>query len=241
MLRQKVSKGIILAAGDGDRLGSLTTNCPKVLLPLNNQECLVTFPIRALSANGIIEIVVVIGYLAEKVMHNLGDGSELGVKLQYIINSDYLGGNATSVRKAKEWAQGDPVVLCMGDHMIEEKLISLLLDSNPLNETLCIDYTPTQRHKIDEATKVIIDATGCIKDIGKELAHWDALDTGVFLLTGRFFQAVDELVQHRGIDIEITDVIRYLVGRGHHFHTCDVSGCFWLDIDTEEDLNLAKI
>ena len=65
MLRQKVSKGIILAAGDGDRLGSLTTNCPKVLLPLNNQECLVTFPIRALSANGIIEIVVVVGYLAE--------------------------------------------------------------------------------------------------------------------------------------------------------------------------------
>ncbi|GAI11045.1 unnamed protein product, partial [marine sediment metagenome] len=69
----------------------------------------------------------------------------------------------------------------------------------------------------------------------------DALDTGIFLLTDRFFQAADELVQHRGIDIEITDVIRYLVGRGHHFHTCDVSGCFWLDIDTEEDLNLAKI
>jgi len=37
MRKGKVNKGIILAAGDGDRLGSLTAICPKVLLPMNGE------------------------------------------------------------------------------------------------------------------------------------------------------------------------------------------------------------
>lgn len=240
VLRQKVSKGVILAAGAGDRLGSLTRICPKVLLPLSNKEPLITYPIQALAAVGIREIAIVIGYLGDKVMQDLGDGSKYGVKLQYLVNPDYLSGNAISVYKAKEWAQGDPVVLCMGDHVIEEKLVRHLLDNLTFKDTLCIDYTPAQHHQIDEATKVTVDGAGCIKDIGKELVHWDALDTGVFLLTENFFRAVDELVQYRGNNIETADVIRLLISKGHHFRTCDVSGCFWMDVDTEEDLKVVR-
>lgn len=236
----EVSKGVVLAAGDGGRLGSLTITCPKVLLPLGNQEPLITYPIRALAAAGIREIAVVVGHLADKVMQGLGDGSRLGVRLHYVINLDYLSGNAISLWKAVEWAQGNPVVLCMGDHLIEEKLVKRLLDSETSSEILCIDYTPAQHHNVEEATKVTVDIAGCIKNIGKKLDHWNALDTGVFRITNNFFKAIDELVQSSGTDIETADVIRYIVGRGHNFHTCDVSGCFWMDVDTEEDLNLAR-
>ena len=241
MLGWKVEKGVILAAGTGNRLGPLTRTCPKVLLPQANKEPLIACPIQALVASGIKEIAIVVGYLGDKVMQDLGDGSRFGVKLQYIINPDYLGGNAISVYKAREWAQGESLVLCMGDHLIEEKLIRQLLDSQTFNNTLCIDYTPAQHHQIDEATKVTVDVTGYIKDIGKELVYWDAIDTGVFLLTENFFQAVDELAQHRGTDIETADVIRFLIGKGRHFHTCDVSGYFWADVDTEEDLKAVRV
>ena len=87
-----------------------------------------------------------------------------------------------------------------------------------------------------EATKVVVDSVGYINDIGKDLIYWDAIDTGVFLLTGNFFQVLGELVPKLGIDIEISDVIRFLVSRGHRFDTYDVSGRFWADVDTEEDL-----
>ena len=86
----------------------------------------------------------------------------------------------------------------------------------------------------------MVDSSGCIKEIGKELVYWDALDTGVFLLTENFFQALQELVQHHGTDVEITDVIRFLISQGHRFDSCNASGCFWLDVDTEEDLNVAR-
>ena len=241
MLKQKVTKGIILAAGDGDRLGPLTRARPKVLLPLNDKAPLISYPIEALVAAGISEIAIVVGYLGDKVVEALGNGSNFGARLEYISNSDYLGGNAISVHKARDWAQGEPVVLCMGDHLIEKKLVKRLLDRQTFNETLCIDYTPAQHHQLDEATKVTVDNAGYIKDIGKELVYWDALDTGVFLLTENFFQALDELVQRLGTDVEITDVVRFLISRGHRFDTHNTSGSFWMDVDTEEDLTMARM
>ena len=208
---------------------------------MDEEAPLIRYPIAALAAAGINEIAIVVGYLGDKVRETLGSGSDFGIRLNYIYNFDYLGGNAISLHKALKWVQGDPIVLCMGDHVLEENLVKQLLYGHTSNETLCIDYTPAPYQQIDEATKVIVDSAGCIKAIGKELVYWDALDTGVFLLTEDFFQALNELVRHHGSSVEITDVIRFLVNRGHRFNTCDVSGCFWMDVDTEEDLNMARI
>ncbi len=239
MLKRKVHKGVILAAGDGDRLGPLTSTCPKVLL-LVNDRTLISYPIEAMAAAGIREIAIVVGYLAEKLMEELGDGSKFGVRLHYIFNPDYLGGNAISVYKAKDWVQGEPFVLCMGDHLIERNLVKQLLNRTTFGDILCVDFTPAKHLQLAEATKVVVDGAGCIRDIGKELVCWDAIDTGVFLLTENFFQAIHELVQYRGIDVEISDVIRFLVSHGHRFDTCDVSGCSWADVDTKEDLDLVR-
>lgn len=178
MQEARVSRGVILAAGDGDRLGSLTTTCPKVLLPVSNQEPLITYPIRALVAAGIREIAVVVGYLADKVMQGLGDGSRFGVELHYFINSDYLGGNAISVREAKKFAQGNAVVLCMGDHLIEKQLVRRLLDIETPNETLCIDCRPAQHHNVEEATKVTVDIAGCII---RQYSHYFPIQVEILL------------------------------------------------------------
>ena len=241
VLKRKVNKGVILAAGDGSRLGPLTLTCPKVLLPVNDKASVIRYPIEALAAAGISEIAIVVGYLGNKVVEALGEGSHFGVRLQYIFNSYYLGGNAVSVHKTRDWAQGAPIVLCMGDHLIEGEMVRRLLDRQTFNETLCIDYAPAWHHQLAEATKVTVDETGCIRDIGKDLVRWDGLDTGIFLLTENFFQALDELVPRLGNDIEISDAIRFLISRGHRFDTCSVSGCFWVDVDTEEDLNMARM
>lgn len=240
VLNRRVNKGLILAAGDGGRLGSLTTTCPKVLLTVNDKT-LISHPIEALAAAGISEIAIVVGYLADKVIETLGNGSNFGVRLQYIFNPDYYGGSAISIYKARSWAQGEPIVLCMGDHLIERKLVDNLLKSPAIANILCVDYAPAKHHQVDEATKITVDSDGCIKDIGKDLLYWDALDTGVFLLTEHFFQALDELVPRLGIDIEISDVVRSLISRGHRFDTCDVSGYFWADVDTKEDLKMVRV
>lgn len=241
MPKRKIDKGIILAAGDGDRLGSLTISCPKVLLPVKDKVPLIRYPIEALASAGISEIAIVVGYLGDKVIEALGNGAGFGINLHYIVNPHYLGGSAISLYQARDWAQGEPIVLCMGDHLIDETLVKRLVERKSFTETLCIDYTPAQYHQLAEATKVTVAHSDCIKDIGKDLVYWDALDTGVFMVTEKSFQAVQELTHHLGIGIEITDVVRFLISKGDCFHTCDVSGCFWVDVDTEEELNLVRM
>jgi len=238
----RVAKGIILAAGDGDRLGTLTQRFPKPLLPVGGQP-LIGYPIAAQVAAGIKEIAIVVGYLEGQIRKALGDGSQFGVSLSYISNDDYLGGNAVSVHKAQEWAQGAPVILCMGDHLVEKDLVSRLVESGAAGETLCVDHNPMLMGEyldINEATKVALDGDDSITDIGKGLTHWDALDTGVFHLTSRFFQVLNKLVRCQGVDLEMCDVIRFLIAQGYRIGTCDVSGCFWMDVDTEDDLNMIR-
>jgi len=235
----KVTKGIILAAGDGGRLDILAQHCTKALLPVGGQP-LIGYPIAAQAAAGIKEIAIVVGYLEDQIRKALGDGSHFGVSLSYISNDDYLGGNAISVHKARKWVQGAPVILCMGDHLIEKDVISRLMESDATGETLCVDYNPGEYLDINEATKVALDGNDSITDIGKDLAHWDALDTGIFLLTSRFFQVLNKLVRCQGIDLEMYDVIRFLIGQGYRIGTCDVSGYFWIDVDTKDDLNTAR-
>lgn len=240
MVKRRIDRAIILAAGDGDRMGELARNLPKVLLSIHKGEPLVLYPIRALAAVGVRNIAIVVGYLANEVRRSIGDGRQYGVNLDYVENSDYLGGNAISALKAKSWSMGEPVILCMGDHVIQTEIIRRLLSTDITTDTLCVEYQPASGHDVEEATKVALYEDGCIQDIGKNLKSWDALDTGVFLLTGKFFNAVEKLARLRGDNIEISDVIRFMVAQGHCFSACDASDCSWMDIDTEEDLELAR-
>ena len=235
MVNWRINKGVVLAAGGGSRLKSVTGVRPKVLLPVQGKR-IIWYPIEAMAAAGVEQIAIVVGYLADEVMVALGDGSRFGVKLDYILNQDYDGGNAISVSKVKAWVAGESFVLCMGDHIIEPEMVSRLVNKSPFAETLCVDSVSAERHDLAEATKVMVDRSGDIIHIGKELVYWNALDTGVFLLTKKFLDAIDELSPQLGIHIEMSQVIQFMVSRGDHFATCDVSGCFWKDMDTEQDL-----
>jgi len=125
------------------------------------------------------------GYLGDMVADELDNGNSFGVRFEYITNTDYLGSNAISLYKAMEWAQGEPVVLCMGDHIIGRECQAAAVPREPYRDPMCRLPTGTS-HQADEVTKVTID-TGCIQDIGKDLTCWDALDNGIFLLTEDFF------------------------------------------------------
>jgi len=166
----------------------------------------------------------------------LGDGSRFGVRLDYVLNPDYGGGNAISVSKVKAWAAGEPFVLGMGDHMVESGIVSHLLAKTTFADTLSFDFATADQNALAEATKVVVDSTGCFRCIGKELAYWDALDTGVFLFTEKFLNAIDELLPEFGIELEISDVMRFMVSKGNQFATGDVRGFLWRDVVTEEDL-----
>ena len=77
-------QAVIMAGGKGTRLRSITNDeIPKPLAPVAGKPIL-QHQIEQLRGQGIIDIVLVIGYLGKKIRDYFGDGSEFGVSIQYL-------------------------------------------------------------------------------------------------------------------------------------------------------------
>ncbi|OGL46286.1 MAG: hypothetical protein A2149_09075 [Candidatus Schekmanbacteria bacterium RBG_16_38_11] len=104
--------GVILAAGRGNRMGPLSLNLPKPLLPVGNKP-VIYYHVQYLKELGIDEIIIVVGYLNEKVIEYLGNGEKFGVKIKYIEQEKALG-IAHAVLQLEE-VINSPFVLILGD------------------------------------------------------------------------------------------------------------------------------
>jgi choline kinase len=134
----------------------------------------------------------------------------------------------------------DQFVLCMGDHIIERALVSMLLDAPPAAATLVVDSKPSLESQLNDATRVLVNGDNRLIRIGKRLRKWNAVDTGVFRFAPDVFSTVDDLCLREGDGLELTDVMRFLAAHDPHVDTCDVSGLFWTDVDTVEDYRNAE-
>ena len=77
-----INQAVILAGGLGTRLRPLTYDLPKPMVSVNGNPFL-EYLIDLLKDNGIKEIVLLIGYLGEKIKDHFGDGSDFGVSIKY--------------------------------------------------------------------------------------------------------------------------------------------------------------
>ena len=82
-------KAIILAAGRGERMRPLTLKTPKPLLPVGNTT-LIEQALQQLKSAGIIDVVINVHHLGEQIIQHCGDGSALGMRIQYSIEDELL-------------------------------------------------------------------------------------------------------------------------------------------------------
>lgn len=90
---------VILAGGLATRLRPLTETVPKALIGVNGQPFL-HHQLALLKRSGIRHVVMLVGYLGEKIQDEFGDGSALGMKLEYSFDGPVLLGTAGAIRQA---------------------------------------------------------------------------------------------------------------------------------------------
>ena len=122
---KKIKQAVILAGGLGTRLHPLTNSIPKPMIQFHGKPFL-EYLIEYLKENGFSEVVLLLGYLSEKVIEYFGDGSELGIKIKYSVGSveDKTG---TRIRNAK--------------HLIDEVFMLMYCDNYlPIDMKKYIDF-----------------------------------------------------------------------------------------------------
>ena len=230
-------KGLILCAGVGSRFGSYTKGEHKLLLSVNGRP-IIDYTLRSFHMAGIIDVVLVVGFMADRIRDWIGDGSTYGLNVQYAFNPNYDLGNALSLQRAHAFTNDETFILSMGDHMISSELINNLMDFNPNYQpsVLGVDFRPSL-HYAQDVTRVMVEAKERISSIGKHIEKWNGIDSGVFRLNPEIFEVVDQWI---GLDkserYELGDVFNYMISQGGILKSCDISGCYWYDVDTLEDL-----
>ncbi len=106
-------KTVILAAGMGTRMKELTDNIPKPLLKVNGKP-LLEHILEKLKTVGVKDVLLIVGYLSDKIKDHFKDGKEFGVNISYIeqVKQD---GTGRAVLLAKEWVNNEPFFLTNGD------------------------------------------------------------------------------------------------------------------------------
>jgi choline kinase len=209
-----------------------------VLLPVAGRA-IIDYTLEAFGQAGVTDVALVIGHQGEAVKRWVGDGAQMGLRVDYITNPDYELGNALSLSVARAYLGGEPFLLSMGDHMVSAGLLERLMETPEPGNLLAVDFTPAPRH-IEEGTRVRVDPRGVITHIGKGLAPWDGIDAGAFRLSAAIFEAIDSLRGEESTQYELSGAITLMLDKGHTLHACDISGCFWQDVDTWEDLVLVR-
>ncbi len=102
-----------MAGGRGTRIAELFPNMPKPLIPVAGMPILER-EIKSLCAQGFKDIILTVGYLADKIIAYFGDGSQFGAKIDYFVEESPLG-NAGALFRLREKIGDKPFLLLNAD------------------------------------------------------------------------------------------------------------------------------
>lgn len=221
-------QAIILCGGKGERLGSLTNNCPKGMILIEGKPIL-EYQIEWLKKHGIKKVIFACGYAYEKIQKYFENGTKFDIEIDYSIEEEQLG-RGGALKNA--WVKLDKcqnVVITNGDIYTELDLTKVISVHNEKIKQKGIKITISLFPYVSSYGIVLIDSENLINNFQEKpiLPYW--INGGVYI----FEYEVGEYLPEKG-DHETSTFLQFTREKLIYGFR---SGDYWKSIETVKDIN----
>jgi NDP-sugar pyrophosphorylase family protein len=222
-------KAVVLAGGIGKRLRPLTLSRPKVMVEVRG-EPLLAYILKGLK-KFVSEVIVVVGYMKEKVIEYFGNEYE-GLKIKYVVQQEFKG--TAHALLCAENEINERFLLVYGDTYFNPKIIEEMLKQDS-DGVIVAKKVPNP-----EDFGVLEVSDGLIKGILEKVPNPpnNLINGGIYLLPPQIFKACHEIPLSKRDEFELTDAITLLIKQGFTFKPVIIE--HWVDVGNLERLKIAE-
>ncbi|MGW3244192.1 sugar phosphate nucleotidyltransferase [Streptomyces sp. NPDC001070] len=226
-----MTEAILLVGGKGTRLRPLTVHTPKPMVPAAGVPFL-THQLARARAAGVEHIVLATSYLAEVFEPHFGDGSALGLRLEYVTEDEPLGtgGAIRNVADRLDSAPGDPVLIFNGDILTGLDIAGLVATHRDSGADVSLHLTRVEDPRAFGL--VPTNAAGRVtafleKPETPEEIVTDQINAGAYVFNR---SVIDSIPTGRPVSVE-RETFPGLLADGAHLQGM-VDSTYWLDLGT---------
>jgi choline kinase len=225
-------------AGSGSRLRAATNNLPKPLIEIAGRP-IFSYIVEALKKAGIETLYIVTGSSRDSLLAGLKSLVPPGMQLHPIHNSEWQKQNGISLLAVAPHVRS-PFVLTMGDHLFDPAIVDLVIRNADLGVTnLAVDRKLDSIVDLTDAMKTKTKQD-CVVAIGKNLADYDAIDTGLFVCSPEIFAYLEQAKSRSGgSDCSLADGVSLMAADGK-VRAIEIGDAWWQDVDSPETLKHAR-
>jgi len=233
-------KAVVLAAGKGARLWPLTENRSKHMIPVAGKP-IVEHVISAIRSAGIRSIVLVTRYRSELVRKHIGNGSKLGVTVDYVDQPD-ISGTASAISMAQDQVGSNGFLVAYGDLVVTPRAIKRVVDTyRRKGGKPTIGLVPVSRPESYGMAKVSGDSlTEIIEKPSQSQSPSNLANTGIYALNPTIFDHLQKTLRSGRGEYEITDTISSLAKTGTSVAWARIDPSDWQDIGKPWDVLAAN-
>ncbi|MFE6743955.1 mannose-1-phosphate guanylyltransferase [Streptomyces tubercidicus] len=228
-----MTEAILLVGGKGTRLRPLTVHTPKPMVPAAGVPFL-THQLARARAAGVEHIILATSYLAEVFEPYFGDGSALGLHLEYVTEQEPLGtgGAIRNVASRLHSAPDDPVLIFNGDILTGLDIAALVGTHRSSGADVSLHLTRVEDPRAFGL--VPTDDTGRVtafleKPQTPEEIVTDQINAGAYVFNR---SVIDTIPVGRPVSVE-RETFPGLLADGAHLQGM-VDSTYWLDLGTPQ-------
>lgn len=230
---------VLLAAGRGTRLGEVTRNIPKPMVPLAGRPLLEHILLRVREATPIRDFTIVVQYRAESIVQHFGDGEAFGVSMCYVRQPEEQPGTGGALRAALEVLPAEPVLMSFGDILTDPANYQRLLHAyHPsLVALLGVNWLPD----VSEGGGVWLEGervTRLQEKLHHPDTHWNL--AGVHIFSSAILPVLRDLLPSARGEYELTDAMHTLLLQYPDAVRAVRFEGYWNDVGTPERLRQAE-